>query len=141
MFIYVYLLWGLRPSNIYGHIKMGASLWLCTHIYGAAPLGDQSISTMTWYLTQSHYPTTELTSLCPILLMSSVRLDSDEYQCGMSLVGLGQVSNTRPPHGKPALYQWSRHPPWKSRLIVLTISFYLLNKRVQYISCTRLFNK
>ena len=36
--------------------------------------------TMTQYPTQSHYPVTELTSPCAILLMSSTRLGSDKYQ-------------------------------------------------------------
>ena len=31
------------------------------------------------YPTQSHYPDTLLTSPCPILLLSSARLDSDKY--------------------------------------------------------------
>ena len=39
---------------------------------------DQAASTMTLYLTQSHYP--EWTSSCPILIMSSDWLGSDNYQ-------------------------------------------------------------
>ena len=33
----------------------------------------------TWYPIQSHYPETELTSPCPILLMPSTWLESDKY--------------------------------------------------------------
>ena len=39
------------------------SWWL----YSAAPLGNQSASTMTWYPTQAHDPCTEPTNLYPIL--------------------------------------------------------------------------
>ena len=37
-------------------------------------LGDQAISTMTGYSTQSHYPVIETTSPCPILIMLSAWL-------------------------------------------------------------------
>ena len=43
----------------------------------AAPVGNQATATMTWYPTQSHYPDTEVTSSCPILLMPNTRLGSD----------------------------------------------------------------
>ena len=36
--------------------------------------------TMTWYLTQAHYPDAKLTSSFPILLMASGRLGSDKYK-------------------------------------------------------------
>ena len=51
------------------------SWWL----YSAGPLGDQATSTMIWYPTQSHYPDTEPTSPCFILIMPSTRLGSDKY--------------------------------------------------------------
>ena len=35
------------------------------YIYSVASLAHQATSTMTWYPTQSHYPDTEPTSLCP----------------------------------------------------------------------------
>ena len=40
-------------------------------LYGAAPLEDQAISTMTWYPTQSHDPDIKPTSLCLIPIMPS----------------------------------------------------------------------
>ena len=40
------------------------------------------------YPTQSHYPDTELTSPCPILLMPTTKLGSDKYQFYKSLVWL-----------------------------------------------------
>ena len=48
--------------------------------YSAAPLGDQCSSTMTWYPIQTHYPDTELTSLCSILKMLSVWLGRYMYE-------------------------------------------------------------
>ena len=47
-------------------------------LYSAAKLGDQAASTMTHFPLQSHYPSTELTSRCPILVMLSGRLSSDK---------------------------------------------------------------
>ena len=41
--------------------------------------GGHGSGTMTQYSTELHYPDTELTSPCPILVMASVRLDSDKY--------------------------------------------------------------
>ena len=46
----------------------------------AASLGQQAAGTMTCYPTQSHYPHTEPTSPCPILIMPSIRLGSNKYQ-------------------------------------------------------------
>ena len=54
-----------------------AHSWL---LYSAASLGHQAASTMTCYPTQSHYPNTELTSPCPIIIMLSARLGSNKYQ-------------------------------------------------------------
>ena len=42
-------------------------------LYGAAPLGHQVTSTMTWYHTQSHYPDTEITSPRPTLINNAER--------------------------------------------------------------------
>ena len=48
-------------------------------LYSAVPLGDQVAST--WPNTiLSHYPDTEPTSPCPILIMPSAWLGSDKYQ-------------------------------------------------------------
>ena len=52
------------------------SWWL----YRAAALGHQAAGTVTCYPTQSHYPTTEQTSPCPMLIMPSAGLGSDKYQ-------------------------------------------------------------
>ena len=74
--------------------------------YSAASLGTGKSgcqhSTMTRYLTQSHYPDTEWTIPCPILLMS--RLGCDNYKFYKSLVGLDWELNSWPPHVRPAIY-------------------------------------
>ena len=63
------------------------SSWLSS----AAPVGDLAVDTMNWYLMQSDYPNAVLTSPCPILLIPSARLGSDEYQFYMSFVWLRLV--------------------------------------------------
>ena len=47
-------------------------------LYGAASLGYQTTSTLTKYFTESHYPGTELTSPCSILVMSNAGLVRDK---------------------------------------------------------------
>ena len=49
---------------------------------------NQAISTITWYPTQPHYPDTELTSPCPILIIPGTWLGSNKYQFYKSLVWL-----------------------------------------------------
>ena len=46
----------------------------------AAPLGNQAAGIITQYPPHSHYPDTDLTSPCPILIMLSARLGSDNNQ-------------------------------------------------------------
>ena len=68
----------MAPDLNYVELSMSALrhvMMLC-----AALLGDQATSTMTWYPTHPHYPNTEPTSPCPILIMPSVQLGSDKYQ-------------------------------------------------------------
>ena len=48
-------------------------------LHCAAPLENQATSTMIKYPTQLHYPATEPTSPCPILIMPSAWLGSDKY--------------------------------------------------------------
>ena len=52
---------------------------------------------MTRYPTLSHYLDTELNSPSPILLMSSIRLESDKYQFDKSLVWRDLEPNSRSP--------------------------------------------
>ena len=54
-----------------------AHLW---QLYSVAAMEDQVTSIVTRYPTQSHYPGTEPTSLCRILIMPSARQGSDKYQ-------------------------------------------------------------
>ena len=64
-------------------------IWVSAHswrLYNAAPLGHQANSAMTLSHTQSHYPYTEPTSPCAILIMPSARLGSDKYHFDKSLV-------------------------------------------------------
>ena len=53
---------------------------LLTALYSAPSLGHQAVSTMTWYPTQSHYPDTEPTSPCSILIMPSTLLGNLKYK-------------------------------------------------------------
>ena len=74
---------------------MAHSWWLNS----AAPLGNQAVITMTWFPTQSHYPDTEPSSNCPIV-MPSTGLGSDKYQFDKSLVWLDRGLNPRSPTHK-----------------------------------------
>ena len=97
----------LRPSNIGGDIRTWTSgSW---RLYIAAPLEDQVTSTMTQYPMQSHYPDTELTSLCTTLVMPSSVLGSDRHKLYKSLVWLDWNSNSRP--SAPKSFAPSIRPP------------------------------
>ena len=65
---------------------MRTDLWWW--LYGASSLGDQAARTITWNPTQLHYPDTEPTCPCPILIMPSSWLGSDKYQFVKLLVWL-----------------------------------------------------
>ena len=55
----------------HSYYSLVTNLWQCAlswQLYSAASVGHQS-----------HYPDTELTSPCPILIMSNTRLVSDKY--------------------------------------------------------------
>ena len=67
------------------------SLWL----YSAASLEHQVTSTMTCYPTQPHYPDTEPTSPCPILIMLNARPRKWQVSILKSFIWLGQVSDPR----------------------------------------------
>ena len=69
------------------------SWWL----YSAAPLRNQAAITMAQFPTESHYPVTEPTSPCPILIMPSTKLGSNKYQLYKSLVWLDRGLNPRAP--------------------------------------------
>ena len=69
-------------------------------LYSAAPLVNQAVSTMTCYPTQSHYPVTEPTNPCPILIMPSTWLGRDKYKFDKSLIRLDHgfmISRARNP--------------------------------------------
>ena len=53
---------------------------ICNSVHGDFILLPQATGTVNCYLTQLHYPDTEPTSPCPILIMPSARLGSDKYQ-------------------------------------------------------------
>ena len=59
-------------------------------LYSAAPLGNQTTNTVTWYPIQSNYPDTESTSPCHIQIMPSAWLGSDRYHFYKPLVWLNQ---------------------------------------------------
>ena len=46
----------------------------------AASIGNKDAGTMSLYPTQPHYPDTELTTNCIILLMPRVKLGSDKHR-------------------------------------------------------------
>ena len=68
-------------------------LW---RLYSAATQGVQPTATMNQYPTQSHYPDTELTSPCPILVISNATLRSEKYQFCKPLAWLVRISNPPP---------------------------------------------
>ena len=67
--------------------------------------GKQAASTMTQYLSWSHYPDTVLTSLCPILLMLSSRLGITFISHWFDSIE-NQTLNL--PLARPVLYQFGR---------------------------------
>ena len=60
-------------------------------LYDAVPLRHQATGTITEYPTQSHYPGTELTSPCPLLIIPCIWIESDVY-IFRSLVGFDHDS-------------------------------------------------
>ena len=66
-------------------------------LYSASSLGYQTTIIMTCYPTQSHYPDTEPTRPCPLLILPSARLGSDKYQFVKWLVWLNQELNLQGP--------------------------------------------
>ena len=91
----------LATSNfISGHV----ATWDSVHwwwLYRVVNL-ESKHNTITRYPTLSHYPDTEVTSPCPILLMLRARLGSNKYQ--FDVIGLTWpgtkllISHTRCPH-------------------------------------------
>ena len=76
----------------------------------AAPLRDQTTTTMIWYPTQSHYPDTELTSPRPVLLMPNTKPGSDKYKFDKSLASLDCSSHFVAAHAQCSLClesEWS----------------------------------
>ena len=67
---------------------------------------------MTLDSTQSHYPDTELTNLCHILIMLSDRVGSDKYQCYRSLVWLDWK-----PYSRSTTREACAVPIWLPRLV------------------------
>ena len=91
--------WNLQHLRSYqDRYRLGH--WYLCWLYSTTPLGSQVAGTMTQHPIQSHYPDTELTSPCPILLISSTRLGSDKYQCNKSLVWLDREPNSWPSAGE-----------------------------------------
>ena len=72
-------------------------------LYSVAPLGNQAADTMTLCPTQLHYPHTELTSPCPILLMSFARQGSENYEFYKSLFDSTKNRNPDLLYAKPKL--------------------------------------
>ena len=95
-FISVFFCAPATANLIAGRVPTCGSLqsWL---LHSAAPQGNQSVSTMISYPTQSLHPDTEPTSPCPIIIMLSTWLQSDKYQLYKSLVWLDcNINEVRP---------------------------------------------
>ena len=80
-----WLVWCLLEASVLATSKVIWSMPSCDSVYSlwlysAAPLEDQAASTMSWYVTQSHYPVTEPTSPCPNLIMLRVWLVSHMFK-------------------------------------------------------------
>ena len=67
--------WQYQMAFQEGYKLKTAHIWW---LYSAAQPGNQATSTTTQYLTQSHYPDTELTSPCSIIVMPSTKLGSNK---------------------------------------------------------------
>ena len=78
--IYLLLFYILATSKVIAGREPTCDGEYSWQLYNAAALGDQVAGPMTCYPTQLHYPDTEPTSPCPILIMPSARLGSDRYQ-------------------------------------------------------------
>ena len=98
-----WLLGVLYPWNTSGHIRMWNDLFTVRTHYNAIVLPYWEVwppaSTMT---TQSHYPDTQLTTPCAILLMSDARLGHHKYQFDKSLLWLTYIYTYTP--GRPTRY-------------------------------------
>ena len=87
------------------------SWWL----YCAASLGQQAARTMTCYPTQSHYPDTEPTCPCSILIMPKYQTRKRQVSIVKSLLWLHQKSNPWPSdslicqHRRQTLYSFSNN--------------------------------
>ena len=107
------LFYVLAPSTVIsGWIPICNSV-RSLRLYSVAPLGNQGTSTMTRFPTQSHYPDTDPTSHCPILIMQSTWVGSNKYNFYNSLVGLDQGSSPRSPARKAST------PPIRSSLALV----------------------
>ena len=96
LFIYFLEFYILATLNIISGRVPTCDTALSWQLHSATLLGDQAARVMTWYPTQSHYAGIGLTSPCPLLIMPSVRIGSDNYQFCVSLVWLEWESNFRP---------------------------------------------
>ena len=81
-----------KSKVILGLLLASESWWL----YSAALPAEQAGGIITWFLTKSYYPATEVTSPTLILVMSSVWLGSNAYPFCKSLVWIGSDSNFWP---------------------------------------------
>ena len=71
-------LWSFYASR--SDLSSGTTVPNVRQLYSAAPVRDQAAGVVTQHRTHSYYPNTALVSSCPILLLQSARLTSDEYQ-------------------------------------------------------------
>ena len=67
----VWFLGATCPGNSLRYIRMGTDFRQCAL---TTPLRYQTTGALTWYLPQSHYPDTELTCPCSILIILSAWL-------------------------------------------------------------------
>ena len=78
------------------------SWWL----YSTVPLGNQTINTMTLYQTELHYPDTDTTSPCPILLLLNTWLEATCINSLSHWLDATRVQSHNLQHMTPVLYQF-----------------------------------
>ena len=134
LFVVVYILATSKVTAGWVQTCDNAHSW---YFCSAASLGCQAASTMTCYLMQSHYPDTEPTSPCPILIMPSTWLGSDKYQFVSHWFDLTMGSNPwsparetralpiRPPHPVCLLFEVPEFAQCQTQAYAVTVRWIL----------------
>ena len=127
-----FVCWSFRSLQHLRAYQYGYQL-VTVHTHGDSIVlshwGNQATNTMTQYSNQSHYPDTELTSPCPILLMLSARIWSDKYPF---LSDWFRALPTRPPRPLERVALYARPlPPIISGHLNLLMKYRLHQNSIQ----------